>query len=63
MKKPEGSGPSAWLPYIGVEDVDATFAKVEALGGTVWVKPTDIPNVGRFAVVSDPTGAMFALYH
>jgi predicted enzyme related to lactoylglutathione lyase len=62
MKKPEGSGPSAWLPYIGVEDVDATFAKVEPLGGTVWVKPTDIPNVGRFAVVSDPTGATFALY-
>jgi predicted enzyme related to lactoylglutathione lyase len=62
MQKPAGSGPSAWLPYIGVEDVDATFAQVEPLGGKVWVKPTDIPNVGRFAVVSDPTGAMFALY-
>jgi len=62
LKKPDGSGPSVWFPYIGVEDVDATAARLETLGGKTWVKPTDIPEVGRFAVVGDPTGAMFGIY-
>lgn len=62
LKNPSGTGPSAWLPYIGVEDVDATAARVEPLGGKVWVQPRDIPNIGRFAVASDSTGAMFALF-
>jgi uncharacterized protein len=63
LQKPPGSGgPSSWLPYVGVEDVDATAARVEPLGGKVWVPPTDIPNIGRFAVTSDPTGAFIAMY-
>jgi uncharacterized protein len=48
---------SHWLPYITVEDCDADVAKVEALGGKVCVPPTDIPKVGRFALVTDPQGA------
>lgn len=59
LKKPS-EGPSAWLPYILVESADATAARTEELGGKVWVKPTDIPNVGRFTVTSDPTGAYIA---
>lgn len=62
LKKPDGSGPSVWFPYVGVEDVDAVAAKIESLGGKIWVKPTDIPSVGRFSVVGDPTGAMFGIY-
>ncbi len=63
LTKPGGvGGPSMWLPYIGVEDVDATAARIEPLGGKVWVQPKDIPTVGRFAVAGDPTGAMFALF-
>jgi hypothetical protein len=62
LLKPDGSGPSSWLPYVGVEDVDATAARIEPLGGKVWVQPRDIPNIGRFAVASDPTGAHFALW-
>jgi predicted enzyme related to lactoylglutathione lyase len=62
MKKPEGEGgPSAWLPYIAVEDVDGTVARVEGLGGKVFMPPTDIPDVGRFSVLADPTGATIAL--
>jgi predicted enzyme related to lactoylglutathione lyase len=59
LKKPS-EGPSAWLPYIMVEDADATAARTQELGGTVHVPPTDIPNVGRFTVTSDPTGAYIA---
>ncbi|MEQ1568574.1 MAG: VOC family protein [Myxococcota bacterium] len=51
-----------WLSYWGVDDVDARAARVPAAGGTVVVPPTDIPNVGRFAIVADPQGAVFALF-
>ena len=48
-----------WLPYFGVDDVDASFAKAKALGAHVFVPPTDIPGVGRFALLADPQGASF----
>jgi predicted enzyme related to lactoylglutathione lyase len=54
--------PPHWLTYIGVEDVDASASKAEKIGGRILVPPTDIPNTGRFAVLSDPTGAAFAIY-
>ena len=54
--------PAHWLHYVGVNDVDETSAKAEQLGGKVNVPPTDIPNVGRFAVIADPQGAVFAIY-
>jgi predicted enzyme related to lactoylglutathione lyase len=54
--------PPAWLGYVGVDDVDAFAGKVEAAGGQVHKAPQDIPNVGRFAVVADPQGAMFILF-
>ena len=54
--------PPIWLGYVAVEDVDAYAKKVEAAGGQVHKAPQDIPNVGRFAVVADPQGAMFVLF-
>jgi uncharacterized protein len=54
--------PPNWLPYILVEDVDATAARARELGGAVHHEPTDIPNVGRFAVLGDPQGAGFAVF-
>lgn len=56
-----GEMPPHWMNYIAVEDVDASVSKVWELGGKVCVPPTDIPNVGRFAVINDPTGAAFSL--
>jgi predicted enzyme related to lactoylglutathione lyase len=53
--------PPHWMPYFGTDDVDATAAKVADLGGTVTVPPTDIPEVGRFAVFLDPSGAALAV--
>ncbi len=50
---------SCWLGYIGVNDVDASAASIGAAGGTVLIPPTDIPGVGRFAMVSDPQGHPF----
>jgi predicted enzyme related to lactoylglutathione lyase len=56
-----GGAPSHWMSYVAVDDVDARAAKVTELGGSVCVPPTDIPNVGRFCVVNDPTGATISL--
>jgi predicted enzyme related to lactoylglutathione lyase len=52
----------AWMGYIGVDDVDAYAKRVTAAGGMVHKPPTDIPGVGRFAVVGDPHGAGFMLF-
>jgi uncharacterized protein len=51
-----------WIGYIGVDDVDAAAAKAQRLGGKIIAAPTDIPNVGRFAVVTDPQGAAVNLF-
>ena len=52
-------GRSGWLGHVGVDDVDAAAADAVADGGTQHVPPTDIPGVGRFALLADPQGAMF----
>lgn len=54
--------PPHWMPYILVTDIDAKAAKCEQLGGKVHCPPTDIPNVGRFCVIQDPTGAVVSLF-
>ena len=59
---PEAAAPPLWMPYFLVADVDASFATALPLGAMPFVKPTDIPEVGRFAVLGDPTGASFALF-
>ncbi|MBI1763171.1 MAG: VOC family protein [Acidobacteria bacterium] len=53
--------PPHWLLYFAVADADATVAQAQALGGQVCLPPTDIPNTGRFAVLSDPQGGTFAV--
>jgi predicted enzyme related to lactoylglutathione lyase len=63
MKIPKewGPVPPYWLIYFAVTDCDATEKKVRELGGKAIVPSTDIENVGRFAVLSDPQGAVFAV--
>lgn len=52
--------PAHWLTYFAVEDTDATLEKLKELGGGVSFGPVDIV-AGRFAVVTDPLGAVFAV--
>jgi predicted enzyme related to lactoylglutathione lyase len=58
--KAEGMPPN-WTGYICVDDCDAAAAKVKSLGGAVRREPLDIPGIGRFAIVADPAGAVFAI--
>ena len=48
-----------WVGYIGVADTDDAARRIGEAGGTIHVSPRDIPNVGRFAMASDPGGAPF----
>ncbi|TIC81638.1 VOC family protein [Nocardioides sp. GY 10127] len=59
----DGSGaPSAWNTYLAVEDVEATVARVPDGGGTVLVPPGTVADLGRFAVLADPAGAVVGLW-
>lgn len=51
-----------WMGYIAVPDVDDYAKRVKAAGGSIKRPPTDIPGVGRSAVVGDPHGAGFMLF-
>ena len=48
-----------WLGYLGVDDVDAAVAAIEAAGGRLLMPARDIEMAGRIAMVADPNGAPF----
>ena len=54
--------PPHWMAHVQVDDVDGTAALARTLGGKVYKEPTDIPTVGRFAVLADPQGAAFCVF-
>lgn len=58
---PEAPGHPGWAVYLATSDVDAMAARVVDLGGRIPFGPIDIPQVGRFAMVTDPQGVTFAL--
>jgi predicted enzyme related to lactoylglutathione lyase len=62
MALPEPDSPLTWLAYIGTPNVDETARQAEGLGGKVLKKPTDIPTIGRFAIIQDPQGALFVAF-
>jgi uncharacterized protein len=51
-----------WFGYIAADNVDAKAKEIEAAGGAIHKAPEDIPTIGRFAVVTDPQGAVFMLF-
>ena len=62
MKTPVPDAPSHWLAYVQVADLAASTTKAKELGATVAIEPTDIPNMGSFSVIVDPTGATVGLW-
>jgi predicted enzyme related to lactoylglutathione lyase len=62
MKMPPQVPQSHWMTYLHVADVDASTRNATELGAKVMVPPTDIPNIGRFSAIDDPSGAGIALF-
>jgi predicted enzyme related to lactoylglutathione lyase len=58
----KAGGRPGWVGYIGVDDTDSKVGELAAKGCKIYKQPTDIPDVGRFAVVADPQGAVFMLF-
>jgi predicted enzyme related to lactoylglutathione lyase len=54
--------PPHWLTYISTPDADATARRAEQMGGKILKGPEVVPTVGRFIIIADPQGAVFALY-
>ncbi|WP_299797718.1 VOC family protein [uncultured Shewanella sp.] len=50
-----------WMLYFTVADCDETVVKATKIGGKICVPPTNIPKVGRFAVIKDPQGGVFSV--
>jgi hypothetical protein len=56
-----GAG-SAWLPYVGVDDIKASTKKAQSLGAKVMKDVTEVPGMGWLSIIVDPTGALFGLW-
>jgi predicted enzyme related to lactoylglutathione lyase len=54
--------PTRWLAYIGVDDIHVSTDKAESLGAKVIVRTQEVPEMGWFSVLTDPTGAVIALW-
>ena len=63
--RPEQSSqgiPPNWLLYVGVENADAAVNRTAELGGKVHMPAFDVGEMGRMAILQDPTGAVFAVW-
>lgn len=63
LEIPEDAGEAmpSWQPHLNVDDLDDCLDRVEELGGRVLVEPVEMPELGRLAVIQDPTGAVLTL--
>lgn len=61
QQSPGHEGPAAWTMFVYVRSVEETLEKVEDAYGHVLQAPFEIPGGAIVSVVSDTTGAMFAL--
>lgn len=62
MKTVEPDSPSCWMAYVLVDDAAAATEKARTLGATICKEVTEIPGIGWFSVITDPTGATLALW-
>ena len=48
--------------YAQVDDLQAYLDKAETLGGKTVIPPTEVPDMGHFAWISDPEGTIVGLW-
>lgn len=56
-----GEMPPTWTTYFNIEDLDKALEKVTTIGGTVMMGKTSAGEVGEFAIIADPAGAVFTI--
>lgn len=62
MQHPAPDAQSSWLAYVQVDDVAASTRMAQSLGATIVKPVSEIPGVGLFSVMVDPTGATLAMW-
>jgi uncharacterized protein len=62
MQHPVPGAPSAWLPYVLVDDINAATKKATSLGAKVMKDTQEVPNMGWFSIIIDPAGAPLGLW-
>ena len=62
LKNPMPGAPSSWMVYVLVDDVKAATAKARTLGANVMKDVSEVPDMGWFSIITDPTGAMLGLW-
>lgn len=62
MKTVQPDSPSYWMAYVLVDDVAGAAEKARTLGATICKGVTEVPGMGWFSIITDPTGAMLALW-
>jgi predicted enzyme related to lactoylglutathione lyase len=50
------------LIYVQTDDIDASLAKIESLGGKTLLPKTEIPQTGWWALFADPAGNRVGLF-
>ncbi len=60
---PQSQGvPPHWSLFVASDNADETAARARQLGGTVMHGPFDVSDLGRMAVLRDPTGAVLGIW-
>jgi uncharacterized protein len=62
MKSPMPDAQPQWVPYVLVDEIAASTEKAKSLGAKILADITEVPEMGRFSMLLDPTGAAFALW-
>lgn len=62
MAHPMPGAPSAWLPYVLVDDIELATQKALGLGATLLKEVTPVTDMGWFSLIRDPTGAVLGLW-
>lgn len=55
-------GPAGWVPYVLVDEIHEAVKKAGALGATVLKGVGEVPEMGWFAFIADPNGAILGLW-
>ena len=62
LTHPMPGATSAWIPYVAVEKVADATQKAKSLGATIIRDITEVPNMGSFSIIQDPTGGVLGLW-
>jgi predicted enzyme related to lactoylglutathione lyase len=62
MKQPMPGAPSAWLPYVLVDDIEIATKMAKALGATVMTDVMEVMDMGWLSIIKDPTGAVIGFW-